>query len=131
MVHYVLVRFASQLIVLGVEWDELDMGNVLHYGLERFARHIIDTAQEWDEISLEEMEKLADSCVEEAVDSYGNTVLQSDARNAYMVNRVKRMMRRTVWALAKQMEQGEFKPSRFEVSFAMADSLESDIIALS
>ena len=32
-------------------------------------------------------------------------MLQSDARNAYMVNRVKRMIRRTVWALAKQMEQ--------------------------
>mgnify|MGYP000311497293 CR=1 FL=1 len=113
------------------EFNAMDMGNVLHSGLERFARHIKEQGVEWDEISLEEMEKLADSCVEEAVDSYGNTVLQSDARNAYMVNRVKRMMRRTVWALAKQMEQGEFKPSRFEVSFAMADSLESVNIALS
>ena len=113
------------------EFNAMDMGNVLHSGLERFARHIKEQGVEWDEISFEEMEKLADSCVEEAVDSYGNTVLQSDARNAYMVNRVKRMMRRTVWALAKQMEQGEFKPSRFEVSFAMADSLESVNIALS
>ena len=113
------------------EFNAMEMGNVLHSGLERFARHIKEQGVEWDEISLEEMEKLADSCVEEAVDSYGNTVLQSDARNAYMVNRVKRMMRRTVWALAKQMEQGEFKPSRFEVSFAMADSLESVNIALS
>lgn len=113
------------------EFNAMDMGNVLHFGLERFARHVKEQGAEWDEMKLEEMEKLADSCVEEAVEAYGNTVLQSDARNAYMVNCVKRMMRRTVWALAKQMEQGEFRPSRFEVSFAMADSLESVNIALS
>ena len=113
------------------EFNAMDMGNVLHGGLEQFARQIRQENLEWTELSREQMEKIADQCVEQVLARYGNTVLNSDARNAYMVNRVKRIMQRTVWALAKQIELGKFHPSRFEVSFAMADSLESVNIALS
>lgn len=79
----------------------------------------------------EERTRLADACVDEIVHDYGNTILHSSARNEYMVQRLKRMVRRTVWALQEQIKRGEFTPSRFEVSFAMADSLESVNIALS
>ncbi|MGN0398770.1 MAG: helicase-exonuclease AddAB subunit AddB [Blautia sp.] len=113
------------------EFNAMDMGNVLHGGLEQFAKQIRQENLEWTELSKEQMEEIADRCVEQVVARYGNTVLNSDARNAYMVNRVKRIMQRTVWALAKQIELGKFHPSRFEVSFAMADSLESVNIALS
>lgn len=113
------------------EFSAMDMGNVLHGGLEKFARRMHENGYDWANLSGEIREKLADACAEEVIAGYGNTVLQSSARNAYMVNRVKRMLKRTVWALSEQIGRGEFSPSRFEVSFAMADSLESIHITLS
>lgn len=113
------------------EFNAMDMGNVLHGGLEKFAKKIHENGYGWTSLSHEERERLAEECAEEVIAYYGNTVLQSNARNAYMVNRVKRMLKRTVWALSEQIGQGEFSPSRFEVSFAMADSLESINIILS
>ena len=34
-----------------------------------------------------------------------------------MIERTRRILRRTVWALQKQLEQGEFQPEGFEVTF--------------
>lgn len=113
------------------EFSPMDMGNVLHSGLERFAKKMHESGIPWTALDEEQMDEMANACVEEVVSYYGNTVLKSSARNEYMVSRVKRMMKRTIWALTSQMEQGAFTPSRFEVSFAMADSLESINITLS
>lgn len=113
------------------EFSPMDMGNVLHSGLESFAKKMHQRGLSWTALDEVQMDEMAEDCVEEVVSYYGNTVLKSSARNEYMVSRVKRMMKRTIWALTKQMEQGAFTPSRFEVSFAMADSLESINIALS
>ncbi len=47
---------------------------------------------------------------------YGNTILKSSARNQYMIERTRRILRRTVWALQEQLRNGEFQPEGFEVS---------------
>ena len=60
---------------------------------------------------------MIEESVEESIVDYGNTVLQSSARNEYMITRMKRMMRRTVWALSKQLAKGDFVPSGYELSF--------------
>ena len=43
---------------------------------------------------------------------YGNTIFQSSSRNQYRIIRVKRILKRTVWALQQQIRQGEFEPGR-------------------
>ena len=62
---------------------------------------------------------------------YGNTILKSNARNAYMIERTRRILHRTVWALQEQLKEGEFEPEGFEVSFGggridRVDILEED-----
>ena len=61
--------------------------------------------------------KLIDASVEESILDYGNTVLYSSARNEYMITRIKKLIRRSVWALTKQMEQSDFLPSGYELQF--------------
>ena len=48
---------------------------------------------------------------------YGNSVLYSSARNAYMIVRIKKMLERTVWALTRQLEAGDFRPAAYEMRF--------------
>ena len=71
----------------------------------------------WKELTEQERNEIADRCLDNIVADYGNTVLKSSARNEYMIERTRRILRRTVWALQKQLEQGEFQPEGFEVTF--------------
>ena len=76
-------------------------------------------------------DRLIEECVEETMADYGNTIFQSSSRNQYRIIRVKRILKRTVWALQQQIRQGEFEPGEFEVSFSMEDSLSAINIDLS
>ena len=42
-----------------------------------------------------------------------------------MIVRLKRILRRTVWALQEQLKTGKYEPGRFEISFSMEEQLEA------
>ena len=99
------------------EFKAMDMGNVMHEALESFAEEVRKRGLKWTELTEQERNQIADQCLDNIVADYGNTVLKSSARNEYMIERTRRILRRTVWALQKQLEQGEFQPEGFEVTF--------------
>ena len=99
------------------EFKAMDMGNVMHEALESFAEEVRKRGLKWTELTEQERNEIADECLNNIVADYGNTVLKSSARNEYMIERTRRILRRTVWALQKQLEQGEFQPEGFEVMF--------------
>lgn len=107
------------------EFNAADMGSIMHTALEHFSWKLSANGLHWRDLTEELREKLIDESVEELVHDYGNTILHSSSRNLYMITRVKRMLRRTVWALQTQVEKGQFEPGGFEVSFAMEDNLDS------
>lgn len=94
-----------------------DLGNIVHQSLERFSRKADRERKRWEDLPEELRDSLIDESVEESVLDYGNTVLFSSARNEYMVTRIKRLLRRTVWALTKQLEKGDFVPGGYELKF--------------
>lgn len=98
-------------------FDALDLGNIAHQSLERFAGKVHREQISWIDVTPEKMEEMIDESVEESVIDYGNTVLFSTARNEQMIQRIKRLIRRTVWALTKQLEKGDFRPSGYELKF--------------
>lgn len=107
------------------EFRPADLGNVIHQALEQFSKNLKKHRLSWKELTKEQRESLIDESVEEMIHDYGNTILESSARNRYMILRVKRILRRTVWALQEQLKAGKYEPSRFEISFSMEDDLEA------
>ena len=99
------------------DFQAVDLGNICHSALEGFSKRIRGENLSWTEITDELRNQYIDESVEEAVADYGNLVLQSSARNAYMAVRIKRMLERTVWALAKQLSAGDFSPEAYEFRF--------------
>ena len=99
------------------EFKAMDMGNVMHMALERFAVEVRKEGLDWAELTEEERNQLIDSCLDQVSADYGNTVLKSSARNEYMIERTRRILRRTVWALQEQLKHGDFRPEGFEVIF--------------
>lgn len=98
------------------EFRAMDMGNVIHQSLEKFAFEVRRRGLQWKELEGEERDALAQECLMQVAADYGNTVLKSSFRNQYMIERTGRLLRRTVWALQQQLQQGEFLPEGFEVA---------------
>lgn len=98
-------------------FEAMDLGNLAHQAMERFAGKLESLQLDWAKVSIELQEQLIEESVEESILDYGNTVLYSSARNEYMITRLKQLIRRSVWALTKQVEGGDFRPSRFEMKF--------------
>ena len=73
----------------------------------------------WTEIEEEKRQEYIDDSVEHAISDYGNSVLYSSARNEYMIERMKRLLTRTIWALTKQLEAGDFVPVAYEMRLRM------------
>lgn len=99
------------------KFEAIDLGNVFHSAIEIFSRKLVKSGYTWTNLPEEMADQLIEESVEMSVADYGNTVLQSSARNEYMITRIKRLMRRTVWALSKQLAKGDFVPSGYELSF--------------
>lgn len=99
------------------QFEAMDLGNIAHQSMERFARKADEHRTLWTAMDETLRSELIDESVEESILDYGNTVLYSSARNEYMITRIKKLIRRSVWALTKQMEQSDFLPSGYELQF--------------
>ena len=95
----------------------MDLGNIAHKTLELFSRKAAELGLSWSDIDEELRNELVEKCVDETVDNYDMTILKSSSRNKYMVSRIKRLMKRSVWALTCQLSQGDFEPDGFEMNF--------------
>ncbi|HBA63804.1 MAG TPA: helicase-exonuclease AddAB subunit AddB [Lachnospiraceae bacterium] len=98
-------------------FQALDWGNLLHRALERFSGKVRESGYTWITLPEEEQTRLIRESVEESITEYGNMALYSNARNEYLITRIVRMMQRTVWALTRQLEHGNFEPEGYEVNF--------------
>ena len=110
--------------------EAVDVGNLFHQSIDLCFRKVKEEERDWRTLSDEERDDLAKSCVRQVVEQYGNTILMSSARYAYLARRVEQMTERTIWALGEQVKRGDFTPVGFEVSFSASDNLRAMRIPL-
>lgn len=99
------------------QFQAVDLGNLFHGAMERFSTKLERHGETWLTVSEAEKEELIEESVDESIVDYGNTILYSNSRNEYIITRLKRMMRRTVWALTNQLKCGDFVPEGFEMVY--------------
>lgn len=96
----------------------LDMGSMFHEILQRYCVHLEEDPQyDWFDVTREAQTKLLSEAMEEAVLAMPNESLLETERGAYMLERIRRIMERSVWALTKQIRSGSFRPVGYEVEF--------------
>lgn len=113
------------------ELAAVDMGNLFHQSIDRCFAVMKERKQDWRGLTEEGRKQLVKECVAQVTKEYGNTIMASSARNAYLAGRVERITDRTIWALAEQVKKGDFEPAGFEVSFSAIDNLKAMRIRLS
>lgn len=99
------------------QFQAVDLGNLFHGAMERYSDKLSRTEETWTTISEMKRDALIEESVEECIVDYGNSILYSSARNEYIITRLKRMMRRTIWAVTKQLERGDFIPKGYEIVY--------------
>ena len=108
-----------------------DLGNLFHQSIDLCFKTAGEEGLDWKTMEDSVRMGLVHRCVEQVAADYGNTILNSSSRNAYLARRVEHITQRTVWALQQQIQKGDFVPAGFEVSFSAADNLDAMKIALS
>lgn len=94
-----------------------DIGNIVHEALELYTKELIKEGKNWNEISQKEQHVRANQCVNAVVERYKNGLLYSTERDTYLITRLRRILARSVWAITKQMELGNFRTVDSEISF--------------
>ncbi|MDO4621905.1 MAG: helicase-exonuclease AddAB subunit AddB [Eubacteriales bacterium] len=107
-----------------------DFGSIMHEALERYSKNVRKERLNWGEVSEKDRNRLADQALDEVVYGFHNTILASTNRNRHMIERIRQILRRTVWALEMQIRQGEFRPSDFEFVFRESDPQKSTSFSL-
>ncbi|MCQ2507891.1 MAG: exodeoxyribonuclease V subunit gamma [Dorea sp.] len=100
------------------EFQAVDLGNICHKALELYSKKLYEEGLSWESLDPDSQEAYLSEAVEIAIADYGASVLYDNARNEHMIVRVNEMLRRTVWALTRQLSAGDFSPSEYELRFA-------------
>lgn len=103
-------------------FESSDLGTIVHDILDQFAK-LAKEHGGWRNLSEEEMDGLLEISIQRSFEQNQNMAVYENARNEYALERIRRILKRTVWALTKQIKAGSFVPSGFEVSFGSTSDL--------
>jgi len=108
----------------------LDLGVFYHEVLARSTRSLTES-NKWHEISRPDMESLVNTHAETLLFTEGGDhVLHSSARNAYILQRVKRICAVSLWALCEQYRRGTFETVGIETGFTTHDGTNGIVLQL-
>lgn len=112
-------------------FEQADLGNIFHEVLEAFAGKLAESNYTWFDFPEDEGDRLLKEALDACTMAYGETVLYSNARYEYMTERMYRILKRTIRTLKTQLQEGDFIPASFEMSFSRVEALDAVNIALS
>lgn len=99
------------------EFTPADLGTVVHASLERFSRRMAEEKLTWSSLTDGDRERFSDEALDSFLVDSGGSVLLDTERNAYEIGRIRRILKRTTWALQRQMEPGSFVTEDVEHTF--------------
>lgn len=101
-----------------LQFASVDMGNIYHAVLEQFSKQLETSEYSWFDIPEEVANSLVEKAMEQTLAGFDGTDVFENARNRYLLRRMKHTLYCTVWALIRQVQKGKFVPRAFEVSFS-------------
>lgn len=105
------------------EFAAPDLGNVLHQAMELYSKKLVKEGLSWFEIEEHTQNRFVEEALEEAVGAIQNNILFDSATNAYMQDRMRFLLKRTVETLTTQIKKGSFIPENYEISFSVTEDL--------
>lgn len=93
-----------------------DVGTLFHESLEKFGKRVYDQRIIWEEMTQEACYQLIEEIIDEMV--LEREVFGSKYQYQYLIQKLRRVSKRAIWTLTKQLKQGDFVPMAFEMAFS-------------
>ncbi|MBQ9119321.1 MAG: helicase-exonuclease AddAB subunit AddB [Lachnospiraceae bacterium] len=98
-----------------------DIGTLYHNALQLYSQKLKEGAYRWHTVEAAVSEQLLKEAIVQAAEEYENGIFSSTKRNEYLLQRMERMLKRTIATVQSQIAAGDFEPAVFEYAFAHAD----------
>ena len=108
-----------------------DMGSMFHESIERYAAKMEELGYHWFDVPEHQKKELMEEAVLDTIADTKNAILFDGARNSYVIERMKRILVRTIESISKQIEESNFSPEGYEISFSFAKDIDDVSISLS
>ena len=100
-----------------------DMGSVFHDSLKEYAGILKERDLSWTGVDEKTAGDIIDEAIERTIAGGDYSSIYGSFRTRYSVNRMKRIMNRTVSVLTDHLKNGSFTPDDYEFDFAMGDKV--------
>lgn len=97
--------------------EKADLGTIYHGVLDLFATELARNNLTFGNFSEEQGHELIEKVVKEYCAEYEQGIFEEDEKNAYMIEKILKIMTRTVDTLRLQMSLGKFRQESHEYSF--------------
>jgi len=104
-----------------------DIGILFHKCLELYIKKCVHRQIDISETSVELRNTLIEECICEVLEDERNKIFNSSYRNKYLVVKLTRILKRSLWGIEKQLSKSLFKPKDIEYQF---DGKETNIESL-
>jgi len=106
---------------------DVDLGNIFHDTLEMFSEHLQEKDLDWGELDYKYIDKSIEGLFTNFADMEKWDIFSYDAKSEYILEQVKKIAKRSIWALGSHIKSGEFRPLGAEVSFDQNAGMTVDI----
>jgi len=94
-----------------------DIGSFLHLVIDLFSKYLLKENIKWSDVEEDWSNKKIDQLVEEIVESSSGLPLKRTNRYAYLKERLKRVVKRSIWLIVEQAKRSNFEPIIYEGQF--------------
>lgn len=94
-----------------------DLGSFMHGVLDGFSSKLEENHMNWRDIEEAWCESTVGEIVEVDVNKKTGYILSSSPRYRYLVERLKRLLTKSVWTIAQHVKSGSFSPAGHEIEF--------------
>ncbi len=98
-----------------------DIGSFLHLVISRFSEDLIKDNLKWADVKEEWSNKKIDYLVEDIVENASGLPLKRTKRYEYLKERLKGIVKRSVWLIVEHAKESGFEPIMYEAAFGEGD----------
>lgn len=106
-----------------------DYGTMAHDVLNEFHDSLEREKLRWNDFTIEQQKRLVSECIRDVVSNHNEAIVFDSARNAFMVDRLTRVLNRSISNIQHQIQAGTFEPTGSE--FVIQDTSDSSSMKFS
>ncbi len=98
--------------------NNLDFGNLFHDVLDKFITNNEVLGKDYNLITSEDIEDFVEKNIDDIINASTNEIYIDNERNKYFIVRIKRICKKSLWALTQHIKAGDFVPKKTEFEFS-------------